>query len=30
MKYEFGNVSTELDDFKLDDHVENNYNDGER
>ena len=30
MKYEFGNVSTELDDFKLDDRVENNYNDGER
>ena len=29
MKYEFGNVSIELDDFKLDDHVENNYNDGE-
>ena len=29
MKYEFGNVSTELDNFKLDDNVENNYNDGE-
>lgn len=28
--YEFGNVSTELDDFNLDDHVENNYNDGDR
>lgn len=28
--YEFGNVSTELDAFKLDDHVENTYNDGAR
>ena len=30
MKYEFGNVATEIDDFKLDDNVENAYNDGSR
>lgn len=28
MKYEFANVSTEIDNFKLDDHVETNDNDG--
>ena len=30
MKYEFANVSTELEDLQLDDRVENNYNDGDR